>query len=141
MAAKTRHSWVLGSELMIYSRSKDTWFNGEIIDIYIDKITSKEWFVVKYNGNKKKSIQRLCKDIKPVPINLHKQTTAYPEDLTKDNKLCLVHGYVKEESNDQIPSELVKIFYDFYETAIYETAICSKREICRNFCDYGLLHG
>ena len=60
-----RYSWDVGSNVSIYSRSKNKWYDGEIIDIYIDNATNKEWFSVKYNGNKKKSIQRLCKDIKP----------------------------------------------------------------------------
>ena len=64
-----RYSWDLYSECMIYSRSKNKWFHGEIIDIYIDQKSNKEWFIVEYNGNKKKTIQRFCKDIKPITIN------------------------------------------------------------------------
>ena len=32
---------------------KKEWFIGEITNIYIDDITRKEWFIVKYNRNKK----------------------------------------------------------------------------------------
>ena len=49
----------------IYSCSQNTWFRSGISDMYIDNKINKEWFIVKYNGNKKKSIQRLCKDLEP----------------------------------------------------------------------------
>jgi len=69
-----RFSWNVNSIYSIFSRSQNKWFRGEIIDIYIDIETNKEWFIVKYDGNKKKSIQRLSKDIKP-----------YKSDINDDN--------------------------------------------------------
>ena len=73
-----RYSWNLGSFCSIYSRSKHKWFIGQIIDIYIDQKTNKEWFTVKYDGNKKKHIQRLCEDIKPI--------TPTTTDFSRNNK-------------------------------------------------------
>ena len=64
-----RYEWKIGSMVSIFSRSVNSWFNGQIDDIYIDSITNKEWFIVKYGKNKKKSIQRLCEDIKPIDDN------------------------------------------------------------------------
>ena len=55
-----RYLWVLGSFVSIYSRSKNKWFIGEITDIYIDDII-KEWFIVKYNGNKKNQCKNYVK--------------------------------------------------------------------------------
>ena len=83
---KFYHSCNVRSSLLIYSRSKNKWFEGVIADIYIDSITNKEWFIAKYDGNKRKSILRLCKDIKP---NLRYQQDN--ETLTA----LLVIGYIR----------------------------------------------
>ena len=73
-----RYSWDIGSELLIYSHSSSKWFVGQIMDIYIefDNIQNKEWFIVKYNTTKKKTIQRFCKDIKPLPSGTHATSTS-----------------------------------------------------------------
>ena len=47
------------------------------------------------------------------------ESTRYPEDLAKDNKVCLVNGYTREQSQDDIPSEIIKLFYDYYDIATY----------------------
>ena len=60
-----RYSWTIGSICLIYSRSADKWFQGKIFNIYNDA-SNEEWLEVKYDGNKKKSIQRLCKFIQPL---------------------------------------------------------------------------
>eukprot|EP01084_Bolivina_argentea_P153670 267943_1 len=54
--------WCIGSELEIYSRSDNTWYPAVVIDIIYNE--NGEWLRIKY-GHKKKSIQRLCKDIRP----------------------------------------------------------------------------
>ena len=77
-----RYSWNLGSFCSIYSRSTNRWFIGQIINIYIDKKTNKEWFTVKYNGNKKKQIQRLCEDLKPITP----PTSDFNKNRNKNNK-------------------------------------------------------
>ena len=61
-----RYSWEIGSSLLIKSRSDNEWYNGLIVDIYIDGETNEEWFIVNYNHNKKKHIQRLSPFIKPL---------------------------------------------------------------------------
>ena len=71
MDYKDRIEWEIGTEIEIYSRSKNVWFKGKIINIYYDK--NGEWLKVKYNKNKIKSIQRLCKDIRPI-FNYNKKT-------------------------------------------------------------------
>ena len=43
----------------------------------------------------------------------------YPDELTKDNKICLVSGYTKEQYEDHIPAGIIKLFYDYYELSIY----------------------
>ena len=55
-----------GSQCVIYSRSSNKWYLGIIDDKYIDKETNKEWFIVKYNKNKWKKIQRFCNDLEPL---------------------------------------------------------------------------
>eukprot|EP01084_Bolivina_argentea_P125450 222266_1 len=69
-----RVSWQIGSNCRIYSRSSDKWYAGKV-----DKICGSgedEWLIVKYsvnNKNKKKEIQRNCKDIKPfIPVLKYK---------------------------------------------------------------------
>ena len=65
-ADNPRFSWELESNVSIYSRSKQQWFIGRISDIYMNTKTNKEWFIVKYAGNMRKHIQRLCPAIKPL---------------------------------------------------------------------------
>lgn len=126
-----RYSWAVGSSLSIYSRSKDTWFQGEITKIYVDSTTNKEWLMVKYDGDKKKSIQRLCKDIKPLIINNTddiddeeeqeaKQMSSIPlqsNDPRLKTKLAVI-GYMKRNFKDFayiIPSEIIPIIILFAE--------------------------
>ena len=42
-----RYLWQIGHFCLIYSRSKNKWFKGEINHIYINNKTNKEWLVVK----------------------------------------------------------------------------------------------
>lgn len=58
--------WNINSLCLIYSQSKSTWCNGEIIDMFTNQKTNKEWLTVKYNKKSNKNIQRFCKDIKPI---------------------------------------------------------------------------
>eukprot|EP01084_Bolivina_argentea_P267717 454538_1 len=55
----------IGVLCLIYSRSKNRWFVGQIIDIVIDSNTNDEWLTVKYDKKKKKKIQRYCDAILP----------------------------------------------------------------------------
>eukprot|EP01084_Bolivina_argentea_P169743 294218_1 len=65
-----RFLWKSGSPCSIYSRSNEQWYKGKISSVFIDKHTHKEWFIVRYNSNQKKYIQRLCSHIKPLRTNL-----------------------------------------------------------------------
>eukprot|EP01084_Bolivina_argentea_P122917 217837_1 len=62
-----RENWKVNSFCMIYSRSKQQWFEGKIIKTY-GKLDD-EWLVVKYNNKSTKEIQRNSKDLKPVSLN------------------------------------------------------------------------
>ena len=61
-----RFLWKIGSLCSVYSRSNRQWYNAIILDIFIDANTKKEWLIVRYDNSKRKTIQRLCKDIKPL---------------------------------------------------------------------------
>eukprot|EP01084_Bolivina_argentea_P168231 291805_1 len=45
--------------------------------------------------------------------------TTYTEDLTKKNRICLVHGYVRDQHKEDIPAEIIRLFYEYFETATY----------------------
>merc|ERR1711920_180751 len=66
-----RKAWKAEDLCLIYSRSKDRWFDGKISEIRITQ--NVEWLVVKFGefGKKKKTkkIQRYCKDVKPIPVD------------------------------------------------------------------------
>eukprot|EP01084_Bolivina_argentea_P047659 87841_1 len=64
-----RLSWDLGSVCSIYLRAKKIWCIGQIINVYIDSETNKEWLVVKYNNNKIRKLQRLSHDLQPIAIS------------------------------------------------------------------------
>eukprot|EP01084_Bolivina_argentea_P214194 363682_1 len=58
--------WNINSNVYIYSRTKNNWFNAEIINIIVNDETNEEWLKVKYSQNNKKQIQRFSKDIKSI---------------------------------------------------------------------------
>merc|ERR1712228_95073 len=60
-----RENWNLHSYLLIYSRSKQQWFQGQITRI-VGKLHN-EWFMVKYNNKFTKEIQRNSRDLKAIP--------------------------------------------------------------------------
>ena len=60
-----RLKWNVNSKCSLYSRSKEKWYEGEIVDVFNDKQTNAEWLMVRY-GPKKKRVQRFCADIKPI---------------------------------------------------------------------------
>eukprot|EP01084_Bolivina_argentea_P098411 176869_1 len=64
-----KKNFVKGSYCLIYSRSKDKWYDAKITSI--DGENKHEWLTVKYGNKRKKSkkIQRACKDIKPIPLD------------------------------------------------------------------------
>ena len=57
-----RISLGLGSECLVYSRSKKEWFHGDIAGVYVDK-QNEEWLVVKYGVNQQKKIQFINIDL------------------------------------------------------------------------------
>eukprot|EP01084_Bolivina_argentea_P022588 41984_1 len=60
MDDKVRYLWNVGSEIEIYSKSKNKWYKGEIIKIIND--SEGEWLKIRYNNYKsKKEIQRFSK--------------------------------------------------------------------------------
>eukprot|EP01084_Bolivina_argentea_P300328 517841_1 len=66
-----RFAWKIESKLEIYSRSETRWFDGKIVDRFID--SEGEWLRIIY-GKKTKSVQRFCADIRPLlftPTNDH----------------------------------------------------------------------
>eukprot|EP01083_Nonionella_stella_P128602 389715_1 len=70
---KTRASWGVGSVCLIYSRSDNKWYDGQIEQIVNDndqaqnQSPKKEWLIVRYkNDKKRKRIQRNCPDLKPI---------------------------------------------------------------------------
>ena len=106
---KVRKEWKAEDLCLIYSRSKDKWFDGKISEIRTteEKI---EWLVVKFGefGKKKKTkkIQRFCKDIKPIPIDHASYIVVGSHDQ--------IFSYISPKWCD---GEVIEIFYD--EQGIY----------------------
>ena len=99
-----RKIWNVGSLVLIYSRSKNKWFDGIIEKIEGD--TKNEWLVVKYgdfNSKKKqtKKIQRNCKDIQPIPID-------HPSYFIKGSK-CKIYSTL---TSLWCHGEVIDIFHD-----------------------------
>ena len=91
----------LGSNCFIHSRSKNKWFRGNITEKFIDYKTNKEWIVVKYNGNKKKKIQRLCTDLRPYTFQGIWQ-------------IYLIYGMMRIEKIENIYLDLIQLILKFY---------------------------
>eukprot|EP00483_Globobulimina_turgida_P002326 UN02328 len=70
-----RFSWKIGSKLQIYSRSEDQWFDGTIIDRFLD--VEGEWLRIVY-GKKTKSVQRFNAHIKPSLFSNIKKSKNHP---------------------------------------------------------------
>eukprot|EP01083_Nonionella_stella_P113355 334149_1 len=62
-----REQWKVNSFCLIYSRSKQKWFEGQIVEITGE--LHEEWLVVKYNQKTTKEIQRNSKDIQRIPLD------------------------------------------------------------------------
>ena len=56
--------WTVDSECLVFSRSKNKWFEGNIDELV--EIEDTEWMMIKYDGNKTKKMQRFCFDVKPM---------------------------------------------------------------------------
>jgi len=91
--------WNINSLCLIYSQSKSTWCNGEIIDMFTNQKTNKEWLTVKYNKKSNKNIQRFCKDIKP--IHFH-----FDDEYKYNNKIIqFILGKLRETQQDEFQSQ------------------------------------
>eukprot|EP01083_Nonionella_stella_P205643 748686_1 len=83
-----RFAWKIESKLEIYSRSETRWFDGKIVDRFID--SEGEWLRIIY-GKKTKSVQRFCADIRPLlftptnDINDNNYAAAYNQEDTKQS--------------------------------------------------------
>eukprot|EP01084_Bolivina_argentea_P121348 215037_1 len=66
-----REKWRVGSNVEIYSRAANKWFNGEIINIVTDE--EGEWLTTKYDKLFVKDISRYSQDIRPT-ANAFKKT-------------------------------------------------------------------
>jgi len=90
--------WNINSLCLIYSQSKSQWCNGEIIDMFTNQKTNKEWLTVKYNKKSNKNIQRFCKDIKP--IHFH-----FDDDYKYNNKIIqFILGKLRETQMEEFAS-------------------------------------
>jgi len=94
-----RELWSLNSYVLIYSRSKQKWFEGQIIKIYGS--LHDEWLVVKYNVKSTKEIQRNSTDIKPIPSDNIKSLRV--------GKQCLI---LSEYSNIWYQGEVLSVLND-----------------------------
>jgi len=91
--------WNINSLCLIYSQSKSTWCNGEIIDMFTNQKTNKEWLTVKYNKKSNKNIQRFCKDIKP--IHFH-----FDDEYKYNNKIIqFILGKLRETQVDEFTGD------------------------------------
>eukprot|EP01084_Bolivina_argentea_P125449 222265_1 len=111
-----RVSWQIGSNCRIYSRSSDKWYAGKV-----DKICGSgedEWLVVKYsvnNKNKKKEIQRNCKDIKPfIPVLKYKENEI--KKTMREYRKLTVYGYIRNHMQIlfYLFTDIIDIIYKFY---------------------------
>jgi len=91
--------WNINSLCLIYSQSKSTWCNGEIIDMFTNQKTNKEWLTVKYNKKSNKNIQRFCKDIKP--IHFH-----FDDEYKYNNKIIqFILGKLRETQVEEFTGD------------------------------------
>lgn len=102
-----RYAADIESACFIYSRSKNRWYKGQIVDIYDDAMTNKEWLVVKYSGNKTKKIQRLCKDFRPNTV----------QGLWQ---IDLIYGYINE-AQVKLPGDLICLLIKYYDAKFGDT--------------------
>ena len=114
--------------------------------------TNKEWFTVQYNGNKKKDIQRLCKDLKPIPkINIYSNygkylatsnfsvsthPGIYQRILQND---LVIYGYCRQYQSQQrlfmiISDDIINTIFQFY-TLPYPSIITMDGEVEINSYD------
>eukprot|EP01084_Bolivina_argentea_P085907 155297_1 len=96
-----RSLWNRGSNVLVYSRSNNKWYDGIISEIFEDN-DKNEWLMVQYNKNKKKkTMQRHCKHLKPLPFN-HILSL-------KKNSLCLIYS---DLSNTWCKGRVIAINFD-----------------------------
>eukprot|EP01084_Bolivina_argentea_P087425 157901_1 len=83
---KTRMSWNIKSKCLIFSRTNNIWFYGEIVNIEITH-QNIEFLKVKYNNKNIKSIQRFSEYIRPIhsqlPYNVRNEIIQF---ITKELK-------------------------------------------------------
>eukprot|EP01083_Nonionella_stella_P109896 321035_1 len=95
-----RLSWTIQSNLLIFSRSKQKWYEGKIEKI--NGQLQEEWLVVRYDSNRKtKEIQRNSTDVKPLPSN-------HPLALQKGS-LCSVYS---DKTYNWYKGEIINVFND-----------------------------
>ena len=96
-----RKKWKEGSVLEIYSNSKQKWFIGEIIKIFVDA-SDIEWLKVKYNDNEFKEIQRENELIRP-----------YHKVLNETKSKILVEKQENDDSDiDKETEDILSLFSD-----------------------------
>eukprot|EP01084_Bolivina_argentea_P300329 517842_1 len=88
----TRFVWKIESKLEIYSRSEKRWFDGKIVDRFID--SKGEWLRIIY-AKKTKSIQRFCADIRQL---LFTPTNDINEFSKNDNYNNYNNAYNQEDT-------------------------------------------
>eukprot|EP01084_Bolivina_argentea_P254920 428672_1 len=109
-----RASWKVGSACLIFSRSKNKWFAGELVEIESNSPKHDEWLIVKYGDNKKqtKRIQRNCKDIAAMPTDHPSQICSGSKcKIYSDVTVSWCNGEVIEIFNDS-EGEWLKVKYD-----------------------------
>ena len=96
---KARESWKPGSICLIYSRSKEKFFIGRILEIYIE--AEKEWFKVIYNHDKgarkykHKKIQRFNENITPI-CNYDAESLKADDTFQTHREERFISGYFRE---------------------------------------------
>eukprot|EP01083_Nonionella_stella_P164841 546879_1 len=97
-----REAWTTKDIVSVYSRGKDTWFEGTIERIEGTK-KHNEWLIVRYGKTmqKTKKIQRACSDIKPIPAN-------HPIFI-KQGSNCSIYSY---DTDTWCKGEVTSIYHD-----------------------------
>ncbi len=121
-------NFYIGSGCSVYSRKNKKWFDGKIINIFINQKTNQEWLVIEYNKKIKKQIQRFSEFIKPSDFECNDNNNNY--EIIK-----LIYNKLKQNETNEIFIDM-KIFKENKNECSVEEAkegeiICSCTSLTR----------
>eukprot|EP01084_Bolivina_argentea_P216851 368290_1 len=121
-----RLAWRINSYCSVYSRGKNIWCNGQIINLFFDEITNTEWVIVKYNKTTKK-MQRFNDCIKPINshnVSNHKIIQFISSKLKSNNEQLIQHN--DNSSNDRVIYEPNVSIFEGQEHEVNEDIVIKR---------------